>query len=91
MRVDQARQHDHAARVNNAVGCFRQLGGGASLYNRVVTDEQPAVWDAPLPGIHCDEQIGVSEEKGRHRWLLTRIVTDHWSLVTGHWPLVTGH
>ena len=60
--VDQPRQDDHAAGVDDRVGIRGQFGGRAGLDDGVVTDEEPAVGDAPPRRVHGDEQVGMFEE-----------------------------
>lgn len=67
MRVDEARHHDHAARVD-------ALGLGRGVENTVADGGYPAVFhqyiarveDAPI-GIHGDDRAILDQQGFRHR------------------------
>ena len=60
--VDHAGQDDHPPCVDHRIGRFGQLGGRTGLDDRIITDEQVVVGDAPPLGIHRDQRIDVFEE-----------------------------
>lgn len=60
--VDEARQNDMVAQVEDGVGRLGQVGGRTDGLDHVIAHEQPAAGDLATVVVHGDEHFGILDK-----------------------------